>query len=95
MPTVGIRPQKCGLVRPPLPGFLVVACRGERAGEAGCALVRLGCDVAGVGVVIGKRAVTSTAVLTAQEAQIARLAADNLSNPEIGTRPFLSPGAVQ
>ena len=33
--------------------------------------------------------------LTAQEAQIARLAADGLSNPEIGTRLFLSPRTVQ
>ncbi len=33
--------------------------------------------------------------LTAQEAQIARLAADVLTNPEIGTRLFLSPRTVQ
>jgi DNA-binding CsgD family transcriptional regulator len=33
--------------------------------------------------------------LTGQEAQIARLAADGLSNPEIGTRLFLSPRTVQ
>jgi DNA-binding CsgD family transcriptional regulator/tetratricopeptide (TPR) repeat protein len=33
--------------------------------------------------------------LTAQEAQIARLARDGLSNPEIGTRLFLSPRTVQ
>jgi DNA-binding CsgD family transcriptional regulator len=42
-----------------------------------------------------KRAVTTTVELTAQEAQIARLAADGLSNPEIGTRLFLSPRTVQ
>ena len=42
-----------------------------------------------------KRAITTTAELTAQEAQIARLAADGLSNPEIGTRLFLSPRTVQ
>ena len=32
--------------------------------------------------------------LTAQEAQIARMARDGLSNPEIGTRLFLSPRTV-
>jgi len=33
--------------------------------------------------------------LTAQEAQVARLARDGLSNPEIGTRLFISPRTVQ
>jgi DNA-binding CsgD family transcriptional regulator len=33
--------------------------------------------------------------LTAQEAQIARLARDGLSDPEIGARLFLSPRTVQ
>jgi ATP/maltotriose-dependent transcriptional regulator MalT len=34
-------------------------------------------------------------VLTAQEAQVARLARDGLSNPEIGTRLFISSRTVQ
>ena len=33
--------------------------------------------------------------LTAQEGQIARLARDGLSNPEIGARLFLSPRTIQ
>lgn len=35
------------------------------------------------------------AELTAQEAQVARMARDGLTNPEIGTRPFISARTVQ
>ena len=52
-------------------------------------------ELRAVGGTTRKRAVTTLVELTAQEAQIARLAADGLSNPEIGTRLFLSPRTVQ
>jgi DNA-binding CsgD family transcriptional regulator len=42
-----------------------------------------------------KRTVESSSQLTAQEAQVALLAREGLSNPEIGARLFISPRTVQ
>jgi DNA-binding CsgD family transcriptional regulator/tetratricopeptide (TPR) repeat protein len=52
-------------------------------------------ELLATGETIGKRTVETRDELTAQEAQIARLARDGLSNPEIGTRLFISPRTVK
>jgi DNA-binding NarL/FixJ family response regulator len=51
--------------------------------------------VLATGVTARKRCVETTLQLTAQEALIARLARDGLSNPEIGARLFISPRTVK
>ena len=52
-------------------------------------------ELTATGVSVGKRAVVRSQGLTPQEAHIARLARDGLSNPEIGTRLFISARTVK
>jgi DNA-binding CsgD family transcriptional regulator len=52
-------------------------------------------ELLATGEKVRKRRVKTTGELTAQEAQIARLARDGLSNPEISTQLFLSPRTVE
>jgi DNA-binding CsgD family transcriptional regulator len=56
---------------------------------------RAGRELAATGETARKRATPATTVLTAQETQIARLARDGLSNPEIGARLYISARTVQ
>jgi len=51
-------------------------------------------ELRATGVTIGQRTPDARDRLTAQELQIAQLAADGLSNREIGERLFLSPRTV-
>ncbi len=52
-------------------------------------------ELAATGETARKRTVETSGELTAQEARIARLARDGLSNPEIGARLFISARTVQ
>jgi DNA-binding CsgD family transcriptional regulator len=52
-------------------------------------------ELLATGATARKRTVATRDELTAQEAQVARLARDGLSNPEIGARLFISPRTVQ
>jgi DNA-binding CsgD family transcriptional regulator len=52
-------------------------------------------ELAATGETARKRTVETSSELTAQETQIARLARDGLSNPQIGTRLFISSRTVQ
>ena len=52
-------------------------------------------ELLATGETVRKRRVETRGHLSAQEAQIARLARDGLTNPEIGAQLFISPRTVQ
>jgi DNA-binding CsgD family transcriptional regulator len=52
-------------------------------------------ELAATGETVRRRSTTRRDLLTAQEAQIARLAGDGLTNPEIRAHLFLSPHTVE
>jgi len=52
-------------------------------------------ELLATGETVRKRASQTTRQLTPQEASVARLAAEGLTNPEIGTRLFISTRTVQ
>jgi DNA-binding CsgD family transcriptional regulator len=52
-------------------------------------------ELSATGETVRKRTVDTRVVLTAQEAQIARLAAEGRTNPEIGGQLFISPRTVE
>jgi DNA-binding CsgD family transcriptional regulator len=84
--------------QPPQPGRARRATHrprdAERHGIAGFA-DRAARELRATGATVRNRAAETTGGLTPQETQIARLTAEGLSNPEIGTRLFLSPRHVE
>lgn len=62
---------------------------------AGAFAQRTGRELQAIGETVTRRVITASAELTAQEAQIAGLARDGLTNPEIGAQLFISPHTVE
>lgn len=56
---------------------------------------RAGRELQATGETVARHAIATPTALTAQEAQIARLARDGLTNPEIGAQLFISPHTVE
>ena len=65
-----------------------------RDGQAGFAECARG-ELMATGETVRRRVPESASVLTAQEVQIARLATDGFTNPEIGVKLFLSARTVE
>ncbi|WP_435862919.1 helix-turn-helix transcriptional regulator [Streptomyces phaeochromogenes] len=62
---------------------------------AGAFTERTSRELRATGETVAKRTTATPTALTAQEAQIARLARDGLTNPEIGAQLFISPHTVE
>src|SRR6202008_480090 len=56
---------------------------------------RAGRELQATGETVRKRTIETLDELTPQEAQVARLAADGQTNPEIGAQLFLSPRTIE
>jgi DNA-binding CsgD family transcriptional regulator len=65
------------------------------AGGAGAFADRARHELSAAGESVGERATRASDTLTVQEAHIARLAGDGLTNAEIGAQLFLSPHTVE
>ncbi|MFD7677408.1 AAA family ATPase [Streptomyces sp. NPDC060187] len=62
---------------------------------AGAFVTRTARELTATGETVARRTGSTPTALTAQETQIARLARDGLSNPEIGAELFISPHTVE